>query len=65
MAIYTAKLYKLPNDQKIRRYCLRNDIENGMCLFDCDNYNTLRGDTFKKIKAVDKIELDTSNKLQN
>ena len=36
-----------------------------MCLFDCDNYKTLRGDTFKKIKAVDKIELDTSNKLQN
>ena len=35
-----------------------------MCLFDCDNYNTLRGDTFKKIKAVDKIELDTGNKLQ-
>ena len=33
-------------------------------LFECDNYNTLRQDTFKKIKAIDNIELDTGNKLQ-
>ena len=33
-------------------------------LFDCDNYNTLRQDTFKKIKAIDNIELNTGNKLQ-
>lgn len=33
-------------------------------LFDCDNCNTLRQDIFKKIKVIDNIELDTSNKLQ-
>ena len=33
-------------------------------LFDCDNYNALRQDTFKKIKAVDNIELGTGSKLQ-
>ena len=33
-------------------------------LFDCDNYNTLRQDKFKKIKAIDDIEFDTGNKLQ-
>ena len=33
-------------------------------LFDCDNYNTLRQDTVKKIKAIDNIELDTGSKLQ-
>ena len=47
------------------RYCLRNDIENEIhVLFDCDNYKALRQDTFKKIKAVDNIELNTGNKLQ-
>ena len=52
LAINTAKWYKLPDDQKICRYCLRNDTEN--VLFDCDNYNALQQDTFKKIKVVDK-----------
>ena len=52
LAINTAKYHKLPDDQKICRYCLRNDIEN--VLFDCDNYNALQQDTFKKIKVVDK-----------
>ena len=33
-------------------------------LFDCDNYNTVRQDIFKKIKVIDNIELDTSSKLQ-
>ena len=33
-------------------------------IFDCDNYNALRQDTFKKIKAVDNIELGTGSKLQ-
>ena len=33
-------------------------------LFDCDNCNTLRQDTLKKIKAIDNNELDTRNKLQ-
>ena len=34
-------------------------------LFDCDNYNTLRQDIFKKVKAtIDSTELDTDNKLQ-
>ena len=33
-------------------------------LFDCDNYNALRHDTFKKIKAVDNIELNTGNNIQ-
>ena len=33
-------------------------------LFDCDNYNDLRQDIFKKIKAVDKIELDTGNSFE-
>ena len=28
-------------------------------LFDCDNYSTLRQDTFKKIKTIDNTELDT------
>ena len=43
LAINTAKWYKLPDDQKISRYCMRNDIENEMhVLFDCDNYNALR-----------------------
>ena len=33
-------------------------------LFDCDNYNTLRQDIFKKVKAtIDSTELDTDNKL--
>ena len=32
-------------------------------LFDCDNYNTLSQDAFKKVKAIDNIELDTGNKL--
>ena len=32
-------------------------------LFDCDNFNVLRQDTFKKIKAIDNIELDIG-KLQ-
>ena len=31
-------------------------------LFDCDNYNALRQDTFKKIKAIGNIELETGNK---
>ena len=36
-----------------------------LVLFDCDNYNTLRQDAFKKIKAIiDSTELDTGNKLQ-
>ena len=40
-------------------------VENEMqVLFDCDNCNTLRQDIFKKIKVIDNIELDTSNKLQ-
>ena len=65
LAINTAKWYKLPDDQKICRYCLRNYIENEIhVIFDCDNYNALRQDTFKKIKAVDNIELDNGNKLQ-
>ena len=65
LAINTAKWYKLPDDQKISRYCMRNDIENEMhVLFDCDNYNDLRQDIFKKIKAVDKIELDTGNSFE-
>ena len=34
-------------------------------LFDCDNYNSLRPDKFKKIKVIDNMELDTSNKLKN
>ena len=47
------------------RYFLISDIEYEMhVLFDCDNYNTLRQDTFKKIKAIDNIELNTGNKLQ-
>ena len=34
-------------------------------LFDCDNYNTLRQDIFKKVKAtIDSTELDIDNKLQ-
>ena len=33
-------------------------------LFDCNNYNTLRQDIFKKIRAIDNTELDTGNKLQ-
>ena len=33
-------------------------------LFECDNYNALRQHTFKGIKAIDNIELDTGNKLQ-
>ena len=34
-------------------------------LFDSDNYNTLRQDIFKKVKAtIDSTELDTDNKLQ-
>ena len=33
--------------------------------FDCDNYDTLRQDTLKKIKAIDSIELDTDSKIQN
>ena len=65
LAINTAKWYKLPNDQKICRYCLRDDIENEMhVLFECDNYNALRQHTFKEIKTIDNIELDTGNKLQ-
>ena len=65
LAINTAKWYKLPDEQKICRYCLRNDIENEMhVLFDCDHYNVLRQDTFKKIKAIDNVELDTDSKLQ-
>ena len=65
VAISTAKWYKLPDDQKMCRYCLRNDIENEIhVLFDCDNYKALRQDTFKKIKVVDNIELNTGNKLQ-
>ena len=32
-------------------------------LFDCDNFNAFRQDTFKKIKAIDNIELDIG-KLQ-
>ena len=43
---------------------MRDDIENEMhVLFDSGNY-ILRQDTFKKIKAIDNIELDTGNKLQ-
>ena len=42
-----------------------NDIQNVMhILVDCDSYNTLRHDTFKKIKANDNVGLDTGNKLQ-
>ena len=60
-----AKWYKLPDNQRICRYCPGNNIENKMyVLFDCDNYNTLGQDTFKKIKAIDNIELDTGNRLQ-
>ena len=33
-------------------------------LFDWNNYNTLRQDTFKKTKAIDSIKLDIGNKLQ-
>ena len=74
LAINTAKWYKLPDDQKICRYCLRNDIENEMhVLIDYDNYNALRRawrysfmrqDTFKKVKTLNNIEFDTGNKLQ-
>ena len=65
LAINMGKWYKLADDQNICRYCLRNDIENEMhALFDCNNYNTLQQDTFKKIKAIDNIELDTGNKVQ-
>ena len=49
LAINMGKWYKLLGDQKICRYCLRNNIENEMhILFDCDNHNTLRQDTFKR-----------------
>ena len=52
---------KLPDDQNICRYCLRNDIENEMhVLFDCDNHKTLQ----ICLKAIDNVELDTGNKLQ-
>ena len=65
MVINTTKWYKLPEDQKIYRYFLRTDVENEMHdLFDCDIYNALRQDTFKKIKAVDNTKLNTGNKLQ-
>ena len=65
LAINAAKWYKLPDDQKICRYCPRNDTENQIhALFDCDNYNAFRQDALKKIKAVDNIELNTSIKLQ-
>ena len=65
LAISTAKWYKLPDDQKMCRYCRRNDIENEIhVLFDCDNYKALRQDTFKNIKGVDNTELNTGNKLQ-
>ena len=33
-------------------------------LFDFDNYNALGHNTFKKIKAVDNIELNTGNNIQ-
>ena len=33
-------------------------------LFHLHNYNILRQDTFKKIKTIDNIKLDTDNKLQ-
>ena len=43
LAINTAKWYNFPDDQKICRSCLRNNIENEMhVLSNCDNYNTLR-----------------------
>ena len=65
LAINMAKWYKLPGDQNTCTYCLRNSIEHEMhVLFDSDNYNTLRQDTFKKIKAIDNIELDTGNTLR-
>ena len=65
LAINTAKYHKLPDDQKICRYCLRNDIEKEVhIIFDCDNYKALRQDTLKKIKTVDNIELETGIKLQ-
>ena len=65
LAINTAKWYKHPDDQKICRNRLRNNIENEMhVLFDCNNWNTLRQDIFKKIRTIDNTELDTGNKLQ-
>ena len=33
-------------------------------LFGCDKYNVLRQDALKKIKAIDNVELDNSNRLQ-
>ena len=57
---------KLPDDQNICRYCLRNDIENERhVIFDCDNYNTLQQDTLKKVKAIDNIGINTAVSLKN
>ena len=65
LTIKTTKWYKLPDDQTICRFCLRNIIENEMrVLFGCDNYNTLQQDTFKKIKAIGNIALYTGDRLQ-
>ena len=52
LAINTVKWYKLPDDHKTCRYCLRNNLEHEMyVLFECDN--AFRQDTLKKIKAID------------
>ena len=57
-----AKWYKLSDDQKIYWYCLKNDIENEMyVLFGFDNLNAIRSGTFKKIKTIDNIDLDTDS----
>ena len=60
LAISTAELYKLRDDQNICSNTAWEMMwEMRYVLFDCDNYSTLRQDTFKKIKTIDNTELDT------
>ena len=47
VVVTTAKWYKLPDDQRIRRYWYEMHV-----LFDCDNYNALRQYKIKKKRQL-------------